>query len=85
MKFYRFDIVFPFNHNYLSQIPLEEHGGKSQRSDLPQQVVPFLLEFPILMLAGAVNCFSTFTAPHFGHIGSSDFFIIRKSKVSPHF
>jgi hypothetical protein len=64
-------------------MPSLEHGGVSQRSSMPQQVVPFGFELPIITALGAVNCFSKLSLPHFSHLGFSDCLIMRKSNTAP--
>jgi len=44
-------------------MPSPEQGGVSQRSSLPQQVVPFGRVLPFMTAPGTENCFFSFFEP----------------------
>jgi hypothetical protein len=48
------------------ELPPVEHGGLSQRSLRPQQVIPFLESDPVDIPAGAVTFFRSRRLPHSG-------------------
>ena len=56
---------------YRLQTPSLEQGGVSQRSVLPQQVVPLGCEFPIITAPGAEICLVNFFEPQCLHTGVS--------------
>jgi len=59
-------------HSSLLQTPSVEHGGVSQRSVLPQQVVPLIEESSALTIAGAEINLVSLMLPQFEHaIGAS--------------
>jgi hypothetical protein len=59
------------NTFYRLQTPSLEQGGVSQRSVLPQQVVPLGYELPIITAPGTEICLVNFFEPQYLHTGIS--------------